>query len=745
MESTNSIYSNVDFNTLANEKGNEDTVRERIILPLLYDIGYKECDIERSKKLNDPFIYRGSNKKIKINLVPDYCLKVGNYYSFVLDAKASNINLNDQKYIEQVYSYAENKEVNSKFFALCNGINFVVYKTNDSSPILNLLLSEYSDNSYKLKRLLSPSAFNTGNYYIFTPPPQKPCQNEDYYLKRQLLESIEAHKQSAKRHYGVHGYFTRQSWNVVQGYIKNFSQIGDLILDPFGGSGVTAIEALMTGRKAIQVDLNPLCKFMVDALVAPVNYIQINDEFQKIVKLYERLEPKTDDQIEAAILKYPQPKPLLLPKSSDVPTVDKLFSKKQLACLGLLKYLIVKRIKDKNHKLSLLLAFYNTLSICNLTFHKTPHGGGNYFGCYYRYRMAKTPTYNSPIQIFKRKFDRILTGKREMENNINKNTLKNLDVRRGDATDLSFLPNESVDYIYTDPPYGSKIQYLDLSTMWNAWLDLPVTEDDYKKEAIEGGEHHQSKETYNNLISKSIKEMFRVLKFDRWLTFVYSHKDPEFWHLIVETAEECGFEYIGAVPQKNGQTSFKKRQNPYTVLSGQLMINFRKSRNPKTMLKANIGMKISDVVFQSIEGIIAKNNGATLEEINDELIMKGLELGFLDLLRKEYSDITPLLMENYDYNESTQKFNIKPNTKFTQHINIELRIRYYLLSYMRRLARENKYPTIDEIIMEILPFLKNGTTPEKQTILNELQKIAIRIDNDRWELMTNNTQTELKL
>ena len=61
-------------------------------------------------------------------------------------------------------------------------------------------------------------------------------------------------------------------------------------------------------------------------------------------------------------------------------------------------------------------------------------------------------------------------------------------------------------------------------------------------------------------MAESIKEMYRVLKYDRWMSFVFAHKDPEFWHLIMDTAERCGFEYIGAVPQKNGQSSFKKRQ-----------------------------------------------------------------------------------------------------------------------------------------------------------------------------------------
>ncbi|MEI6446163.1 MAG: hypothetical protein WCO29_24305, partial [Nostocales cyanobacterium ELA583] len=47
-----------------------------------------------------------------------------------------------------------------------------------------------------------------------------------------------------------------------------------------------------------------------------------------------------------------------------------------------------------------------------------------------------------------------------------------------------------------------------------------------------------------------------------------------------------------------------------------------------------IGMDMAEIVIQTIEGIIAKNDGATLEQINDELIIKGLELGFLDLLKK---------------------------------------------------------------------------------------------------------------
>ncbi|MEX2634899.1 MAG: hypothetical protein WD267_12750 [Balneolales bacterium] len=215
---------------------------------------------------------------------------------------------------------------------------------------------------------------------------------------------------------------------------------------------------------------------------------------------------------------------------------------------------------------------------------------------------------------------------------------------------------------------------------------------------------------------------------------------PEFWHLIIDTAEGCGFEYIGAVPQKNGQSSFKKRQHPFTVLSGQLIMNFRKVRNPKAIMKANLGMDISSIIMQTIEGLIAKNNGATLEQINDELITKGLELGFLDLLKKQYSDLTPTLKAHFDYDEDADIYTIRKSTKFQTNIDVKLRIRYYLISFLRRRERQGNLPTFDELVLAILPLLKNGTTPENQTILTVLEDIGEHVGDDRWRLRKGGQQ-----
>ena len=741
------LFGNLDFRTITlNPDFKEDSVREVIILPILYALGYEEQNIVRSKTLEHPFLKVGSNKKLPIKLIPDYSLKVEGIFAWVLDAKSPDRRIDDSDNVEQVYSYATHPEIRSTYFALCNGLKFVLYRREfTNKPILYFSIDEIEYYWDKLKMYLAPRSFQVGKKIVYD-------RTETYarargkfdYATRPLLEEIPVKKQQAKRHFGVHGYFTKQTWNVVAEYIKNFSKPGDLVLDPFVGSGVTAVEALMNNRQAICLDINPMAIFLVKSLIAPVEQADLSKAFNEVKEEYLKNEPNSEIEIKKALKKYAYPTGWILPKGSDVETVEQLFSDKQLAQLGLLKSIIIKQ-KDENIKNSLLLMFSGLLTKLNLTYHSSSvrsAGGGDAAAFrYYRYRIAPKTVEIDTMHYFELRYKKVLAAKKEMEYFINSNTISNAQIIKGTATNLHFLPNESVDYIYTDPPYGKKIPYLDLSVMWNAWLDLEVSEEDYQQEAIEGGEHNKSKNEYNSLIAQSIKEMYRVLKYDRWLSFVFAHKDPGFWHLIIETAEACGFEYIGAVPQKNGQTSFKKRQNPFTVLSGQLIINFQKAKNPKAVLKAHLGMNIAEIIFQTIEGIIAKNDGASLEQINDELIIKGLELGFLDLLKKEYTDLTSLLIENFDYNEKTELFSIKRDTKFKTNVDIRLRVKYYLLSYLRRMEREKRTPHFDEIILYIMPLLKNGTTPEHQTVSGILEDIAERVGDDCWKIKRSGQQT----
>ncbi len=181
-------------------------------------------------------------------------------------------------------------------------------------------------------------------------------------------------------------------------------------------------------------------------------------------------------------------------------------------------------------------------------------------------------------------------------------------------------------------------------------------------------------------------------------------------------------------------THFTKRQNPFSVLAGQLIINFIKKETPKAIQKFKLCNDIYDLIIETIESVIAKNEGAVLEQINDELIIKGLEFGFLDVLSREYKDLTPILISEFDYKQETKKFYIRQNQRFKTKIPLDMRIRYFLISYLKRKEFENINPTTDDIILDIMPLLKNGLTPENQTILKILESIADEFGKNNWRL-----------
>ena len=728
-----------DFQLLESTEFKEDSVREEIVQPILKELGYSAGGLNRvvrSRSLSHPFVKTGSGDR-EIRIVPDYLLLAANKAAWVLDAKSPKQTITSGPHVEQTYFYAIHPDINSHFFALCNGREFALFEKNRRELALYFHVSEIGNYWNKLYGLLAPKEFEPGASHSSSESELvgKQKSTRFYASAKPLAQITELQRQSKKRHYGVHPYFTRQVWNVVQEYIKNFTRPGDLVLDPFGGTGVTAIEAIVLGRKGIHIDINPLSSFIVKTLAQPTDLNELDGAYRKIVAKFTEMVPQCDIDVQKALKDYSYPQGIILPKDSDVETVDQLFSDRQLAELALLKHLIL-RFSDGNIRDHLLLMFSGLLNKTNLTFHKTrsPGGGDSAMMRMYRYRIAPNPEHSPVLHFLGVRYRRVTAAKKELAPFFTEDSFADFQAYQGSATHLNQIRDESVDYVYTDPPYGAKIQYLDLSTMWLAWLDLPISDFDREQEIIEGGRLEKTKEDYGELMRQSISELYRVLKFDRWMSFVFNDKNPHYWHTIVETAEKAGFEYMGAVPQSNSKTSFKKRQNPSTVLSGQLIINFRKVRSPRAIMKIDLGDDATDLILETAENVIAENDGATVEEINSELIIKGIELGFLDLLSKKYDDLSPLLEAYFDLDHETQKYHLPQNKKFKSAIPVDLRLRYFLISYMRRQHQMGIDPDFSDIVQSIMPLLKNGITPERQTILNVLYVWAHETPSGRWRL-----------
>lgn len=117
-----------------------------------------------------------------------------------MDAKAPNEKVTDIDHVGQVYSYATHSEIRSKYFALCNGLQFVIYRTDgDNEPILYFDVDEIEDNWDKLKGYLSPESFHFGKHFTYETTNATAKPKEFDYKNRPLLEEIEVKKQKCKK------------------------------------------------------------------------------------------------------------------------------------------------------------------------------------------------------------------------------------------------------------------------------------------------------------------------------------------------------------------------------------------------------------------------------------------------------------------------------------------------------------------------------------------------------------------
>jgi len=84
--------------------------------------------------------------------------------------------------------------------------------------------------------------------------------------------------------YVWHKFWGRKTWNVVAEYIKTYCPEGGVVLDPFAGSGVVAMEALKAGRKAIVCDLLPIATEITRLTLKPVDLEQLHQAFERVEK-----------------------------------------------------------------------------------------------------------------------------------------------------------------------------------------------------------------------------------------------------------------------------------------------------------------------------------------------------------------------------------------------------------------------------------------------------------------------------
>ncbi len=136
------------------------------------------------------------------------------------------------------------------------------------------------------------------------------------------------------------------------------------------------------------------------------------------------------------------------------------------------------------------------------------------------------------------------------------------------ATTLS-LPDNSVDYIFTDPPFGGNIIYSELNFMWEAWFGVFTNQ---TAEAIVSKCQRKGLPEYHDLMSSAFQEAYRVLKPGRWMTVEFHNSHNSVWMSIQTALEHAGF-VVGDVRVFDKKQLTMKQQTAAGAVQKDLIIS----------------------------------------------------------------------------------------------------------------------------------------------------------------------------
>lgn len=130
------------------------------------------------------------------------------------------------------------------------------------------------------------------------------------------------------------------------------------------------------------------------------------------------------------------------------------------------------------------------------------------------------------------------------------------------TTASSAIADDSIDYMFIDPPFGANINYSELNTLWEPWLGVITN---ISSEAIENSVHGKGLPEYRELMTKAFSEAYRVLKPGHWMTVEFSNTKASVWNNIQTALTEAGFVVANVSALDKKQGSFKAYTTPTAV------------------------------------------------------------------------------------------------------------------------------------------------------------------------------------
>jgi adenine-specific DNA methylase len=503
-------------------------------------------------------------------------------------------------------------------------------------------------------------------------------------------------------------YWSQKPFNICDVLIDELSTKDQLICDPFMGSGVTLIQSLRnySPRRVVGIEVNDYPIFLVETLLQKTNLIELESEIKKINKNIDYLKEEyetdckhchTKTQLDKSLFNYDQNgnkvlqrvfykcscKKGQLEKEPDEKDIQ-LFKKHNLkefvnfknAKLIPNSRIAVKEnqfiydiftsrnirvldginavINNSKFKDILLYALLGIIHLSKITDLKSSSQ-------WPLWTTKKDCVEKNVINLFSKSLEKTLDSLYSVNSNYssnrkrvyeysNLNSYNYLILKEGTQNvDSTYLPDNSVDLVITDPPYLGQVIYSEYMQLYQPFLKNKI---DYEKEIVVSNNSYRlkSENRYYKELDMAFNQISRFTKDGGILAMYFHDSSLEFWNKLISIMEKNFFDFIDQNHVKKSKITLKNIVSRKKSLNGDSLLFFIKKEN---IVKRKFSGNIEEKIIEIARDIIKLNNGkATTAELYDKGVLGfAIQNNLLSDLSKKYDDFTDIFIKNIHWSE----------------------------------------------------------------------------------------------
>ncbi|KNY30476.1 DNA methyltransferase [Pseudobacteroides cellulosolvens] len=517
--------------------------------------------------------------------------------------------------------------------------------------------------------------------------------------------------------YNSHLYWSQKSFNICDALINALSNKGDVVFDPFLGSGVTTLEAISTelDRKAIGCDINDMPIFISKTLLLINKLDGLKDVLEVFISKIEPLNayytthcPKCghDGIISKVIFDKPDRKgteiniktinytcncskkltksgsqedlvimntikPLNNIKNTSLlhnskiavaenDDIKNIFTGRNLSVLD--KILSIIASYDSEYQLILKYILMSVLHLCKIT---DKHSNSQWPLWIPKTDCVEKNIIDIYVKKIRKFYEVIPFMKTHYANSKIVDTFSELEpgtcllMQKGSQLiTTTDIPNNSVDLIITDPPYLEQVLYSEYMQLYKPFLGLNYNLED---EIIVSSapSRNKDKDDYFKLLEAVFQVCADKLKPNHYLCLYFHDCNLNVWSKLISILEKNCFRFVSQI-HIDKTVTLKNIISPKKSLNGDSILLFIKDSSPIIHHASEEFSEIEHNIIRQSKYMVKSNKNMSTHELYDNGLMEVLiQNGWLHKLSEKYSSLVDIFEKHLAWNSSISRWEIK--------------------------------------------------------------------------------------